>query len=147
MRFVIQRHDARTLHYDFRLERDGVFKSWAVPKGLPEEPGIRRLAIQVEDHSLAFGEFEGTIPEGQYGAGTVEIWDRGTYDLEEWSSQRLVFVLHGQRYRGQYCLLRFRRKGEREWLLFKLPDGSAQGETVIRANSAPPPGSDQPGFR
>lgn len=82
-RFVIQEHSARTLHFDFRLERDGVFKSWAIPKGLPERQGVRRLAIRVADHTLAFGDFEGTIPEGEYGAGNVEIWDRGTYELHE----------------------------------------------------------------
>jgi bifunctional non-homologous end joining protein LigD len=118
-RFVVQRHQARTLHYDFRLEREGVFKSWAVPKGLPEGPGVRRLAIQVEDHSLAYGDFEGTIPAGSYGAGTVEIWDRGSYDLGEWAEDRVRFVLHGGRLQGAYVLVRFRRKGEREWLIWK----------------------------
>jgi bifunctional non-homologous end joining protein LigD len=119
-RFVVQRHQARTLHYDFRLERDGVFKSWAVPKGLPDGPGTRRLAVQVPDHSLTWGDFEGTIPAGEYGAGTVEVWDRGTYDLTEWSDERIAFTLHGERYRGRYVLIRFRRKGEREWLLSAL---------------------------
>ena len=116
-RFVVQRHDARTLHYDFRLERDGVFVSWEVPKGLPEEAGVQRLAIQVPDHALEFGDFEGTIPAGEYGAGPIEIWDRGSYELQEWSDERIVIVLHGQRYSGRYVLIRFRRKGEREWLL------------------------------
>jgi bifunctional non-homologous end joining protein LigD len=118
-RFVIQRHEARTLHYDFRLERDGVFKSWAVPKGVPEEPGMRRLALAVEDHSLAFGDFEGEIPAGQYGAGTVEIWDRGTYELHEWGDDRIAFTLQGGRLQGRYRMIRFRRKGEREWLLWR----------------------------
>jgi bifunctional non-homologous end joining protein LigD len=119
-RFVVQRHQARTLHYDFRLERDGVFKSWAVPKGLPEEPGPQRLAIQVEDHTLEFGDFAGTIPAGEYGAGTIEIWDRGTYVPSVWTDSEVRFVLDGERFQGEYVLVRFRRKGEREWLLRKL---------------------------
>lgn len=116
-RFVIQEHQARTHHFDFRLEKDGVLKSWAVPKGVPEAPGIRRLAIQVEDHPLEYGGFEGTIPSGQYGAGTVRIWDSGTYDLHEWTGDRIVFTLHGNHLRGTYSLLRF--KGENGWLLMK----------------------------
>jgi bifunctional non-homologous end joining protein LigD len=117
--FVIQKHAARTLHYDFRLERDGVFKSWAVPKGLPDRPGVRRLAIQVEDHSLSYSDFEGKIPEGQYGAGTVEIWDKGSYMLHEWTDDRIVISLEGHRLAGRYCMIRFRRKGEREWLVWR----------------------------
>jgi bifunctional non-homologous end joining protein LigD len=110
------------LHYDFRLERDGVFVSWAVPKGLPEEASVQRLAIRVEDHALAFGDFEGEIPEGQYGAGTIQVWDRGDYDLLAWSEERIEVRLHGQRYSGRYALVRFRRKGEREWLVSKTSE-------------------------
>jgi DNA ligase D-like protein (predicted 3'-phosphoesterase) len=122
-RFVVQKHRARTLHYDFRLEKDGVFKSWAVPKGVPEEAGPRRLAVQVPDHPLEWGSFEGTIPEGSYGAGTVEIWDRGTYEPREWSDDRIEFTLHGQRLQGTYTLVPFRRKGPRDWLLFRRSEG------------------------
>lgn len=127
MRFVVQRHSARNRHYDFRLVKDGVFKNWAVPKGLPERLGERRLAIQVEDHTLEFGELEGVIPEGDYGAGTVEIWDRGTYELHEWHDDRTVFTLSGGRLNGTYNLVRFRHGGDREWLTFKKrsePSGS-----------------------
>jgi bifunctional non-homologous end joining protein LigD len=118
-RFVIQKHEAKSLHYDFRLERDGVFKSWAVPKGLPEKPGIRRLALQVEDHSLEFGDFEGLIPEGSYGAGTIVIWDNGSYTLHELTDDRIEVTLDGTRITGRYVMIRFRRKGEREWLLWR----------------------------
>ena len=118
-RFVIQRHRARSLHYDFRLEKGAVYKSWAIPKGIPARPGIRRLAIQVEDHSLEYGDFEGTIPEGEYGAGTVEIWDTGTYQAHEWTADKIVLTLAGDRVEGNYCLVRYPSKGERTWLLFK----------------------------
>src|SRR5262249_9417364 len=109
----------RTLHYDFRLEKDGVFKSWAVPKGVPEEIGHRHLAVQVPDHPLEWGSFEGTIPAGSYGAGTVELWDQGTYELLEWSDEKIEFILNGKRLHGVYLLVRFRRKGPRDWLLFR----------------------------
>ncbi len=123
-RFVVQKHRARTLHYDFRLERDGVFKSWAVPKGVPEEIGPRHLAVQVPDHALEYGSFAGTIPKGEYGAGTVEIWDEGTYELLEWSDDSIGFVLHGNRLEGTYSLIRFARKGPRDWLIFRRRSGN-----------------------
>ena len=104
-RFVVQRHDASHLHFDFRLEMDGVLKSWAVPKGLPEEPGVRRLAVQVEDHPLSYIDFAGTIPEGQYGAGTVEIWDKGEYVLEKKMEKQIEFILKGKRFSGGYALI------------------------------------------
>jgi bifunctional non-homologous end joining protein LigD len=118
-RFVIQKHEARTLHFDFRLERDGVFKSWAVPKGIPEISGVRRLAVQVENHNLEFGDFAGTIPPGQYGAGTIKIWDSGSYDLHEWTDDSIAFTLNGGRLNGRYRMIRFRHKGEREWLIWR----------------------------
>ena len=96
--FVVQRHDARRLHYDFRLERDGALASWAVPKGVPLEPGGRSLAVHVEDHPLEYATFAGEIPAGQYGAGTVEIWDHGTYELvEEKRNGQLTVRLAGER--------------------------------------------------
>jgi len=115
---VIQLHYAKTTHYDFRLERDGVLKSWAIPKGLPVVPNEKRLAIEVDDHALDYANFEGEIPAGQYGAGRVEIWDRGTYQFSEWSSNRIRFSLDGQRMKGNYCLIRFRPAGPKEWLIF-----------------------------
>src|SRR4026208_735581 len=104
--FVVQRHAARSLHYDFRLERDGVLLSWAVPKGVPLAVGERHLAVHVEDHPLDYGDFEGEIPAGQYGAGTVEIWDRGTYELvEEKKDGGLTVRLHGERLDGLWTLV------------------------------------------
>jgi len=115
--FVIQKHQARRLHYDLRLEMDGVLKSWAVPKEPPLEPGVKRLAVEVEDHPLEYANFEGVIPEGMYGAGKVEIWDRGTYQLKHRSRDKIEFSLNGEKMRGDYVLIRF--KGDKNWLLIK----------------------------
>jgi len=116
-RFVIQEHHARHLHHDFRLEREGVLKSWAVPKGVPEIKGLKRLAIQVEDHDLDYIDFEGEIPEGQYGAGVVKIWDRGTYKIESETVKRLIVVLKGKKIRGRYSLVHLKKD---QWLIIKL---------------------------
>jgi len=115
-RFVIQKHQATHLHYDFRLEMDGVLKSWAVPKEPPTKSGVKRLAVQVEDHELDYINFEGTIPEGMYGAGTVEIWDKGTYILKTRRENKIEFTLQGSKLKGDYVLIRFRNKN---WLFFK----------------------------
>ena len=117
--FVVQEHHARRLHFDLRLEREGVLKSWAVPKGIPVVPGEKHLAVAVEDHPLDYGHFEGTIPEGQYGAGTVSIWDNGTYDTKHWDPDKIEVTLHGHRITGPYVLVRFKRAGKNEWLFFR----------------------------
>jgi bifunctional non-homologous end joining protein LigD len=96
-----------------------VFKSWALPKGVPERPGVRRLAIHVEDHELNFGDFEGEIPPGEYGAGNIRTWDLGSYAPVEWSPDRITFEAHGARMTGRFTLIRFRRGGPRDWLLIK----------------------------
>ena len=116
LRFVIHKHKATHLHYDFRLEIEGVLKSWAVPKGVPEEAGIKRLAVAVEDHQLDYIDFEGIIPEGQYGAGTVEIWDNGNCELESMEKGKIVFRLNGRKVKGRYALIRTQGKN---WLIFK----------------------------
>ncbi len=115
-RFVVQKHQATHLHYDFRLEMDNVLKSWAVPKEPPTTSGVRRLAVQVEDHALDYIGFEGTIPEGQYGAGTVEIWDKGTYTLRNRTDKIIEFGLQGTRLKGNYALIHFK---ENNWLLIR----------------------------
>lgn len=118
-RFVVQEHHSHKLHYDFRLERDGVLKSWAVPKGIPETAGAKHLAVAVEDHPLEYITFAGTIPQGEYGAGTVAIWDSGTYETKHWDDAKIEVMLHGKRLAGLYVLVKFKRAGEKDWLLFR----------------------------
>jgi len=120
--FVVQEHHARRLHYDLRLEKGGVLKSWAIPKGIPEQPGEKRLAVETEDHPLEYRSFEGTIPKGEYGAGTVKIFDQGTYETKLWSENMVEVTLHGQRLRGRYVLARFKKAGEKQWLLLKAKE-------------------------
>jgi bifunctional non-homologous end joining protein LigD len=119
--FVVHRHEASHLHWDLRLEMDDVLKSWAIPKEPPTRPKIKRLAIQVEDHELSYADFEGEIAEG-YGAGKVEIWDRGTYEMINRKDWKMVFKLNGRKLKGEYVLLKFRKAGEKDWLLFKKED-------------------------
>lgn len=115
-RFVVQKHQATRLHYDFRLEIDGVLKSWAVPKGPPESTGIRRLAVQVEDHPVSYIDFSGEIPGGEYGAGSVEIWDSGEFRLENRTDDLIEFSLEGRRLAGPYVLVHTDGKN---WLIIK----------------------------
>ncbi len=114
--FVIQKHDASTLHYDLRLEINGVLKSWALPKTPPTEAGIKRLEIRTEDHPMEYADFEGVIPQGQYGAGNVKIWDRGEARILKRTEREIVFVLEGERLRGAYVLI---KAGFGNWLFFK----------------------------
>jgi bifunctional non-homologous end joining protein LigD len=125
--FVVQRHDARRLHYDFRLERNGALASWAVPKGVPLEPGQQHLAVHVEDHPLEYATFEGEIPKGQYGAGSVEIWDSGTYELlEEKKNGGLTVRLHGKRLDGTWALVPAHLSGdEKNWLILRKRDDAS----------------------
>src|SRR6202051_2400125 len=111
--FVIQEHHARRLHYDFRLEKDGVLVSWAVPKNLPETTSVNHLAVHTEDHPLEYGGFEGSIPKGEYGAGKVIIWDSGTYEAEKFRDDEVIVNLHGSRISGRYALIQ--TKGD-QWL-------------------------------
>jgi bifunctional non-homologous end joining protein LigD len=119
--FVVHEHWASQHHFDFRLEMDGVLKSWAVPKGPPILPGIKRLAMQVDDHPLDYASFEGTIPAGHYGAGKVEIWDKGDYVLNRKTSKEIRFSLRGAKLRGEYALVLMRvQEGKAQWLLLRL---------------------------
>jgi bifunctional non-homologous end joining protein LigD len=148
--FVVQKHAARNLHYDFRLELDGVLLSWAVPKGPSLDPSVKRLAMEVEPHPLEYGKFEGTIPKGEYGAGTVEIWDEGTWLPEgdprvALAKGHLAFSLRGKKLRGAWHLVRTRRAadggGTREskgWLLFKSRDAEARADSDAPAAELPP---------
>jgi bifunctional non-homologous end joining protein LigD len=148
LRYVIQKHAARRLHYDLRLELDGVFKSWAVTKGPSLDPGDKRLAVQVEDHPLDYGDFEGTIPRGEYGGGTVQIWDRGYWAPEPGEDAEtglakgsLKFVLAGARLNGGWVLVRMKRRPREKrdnWLLIKHRDAYAQrdGEALLEEDAS-----------
>jgi len=114
--FVVQEHHARRLHWDFRLERDGVLVSWAVPKGVPDDPAVNHFAVHTEDHPLEYAGFAGRIPDGEYGAGTVTIWDRGTYEAVKWTDAEVKMVLHGRRLTGGYTL--FRTRGT-DWMMHR----------------------------
>lgn len=135
-RYVIQKHAARALHYDFRLEHDGVLLSWAIPKGPSLDPADKRLAVHVEDHPIEYGAFEGTIAKGEYGGGTVMLWDRGVWeprgDVDEGLAEgSLKFDLHGERLKGGWALVRLRSRGKQDrgrdnWLLIKERDAYAK---------------------
>jgi len=138
--FVIQEHHATALHWDFRLERDGVLVSWAVPKGLPLDPKVNHLAVHTEDHPLEYSTFEGEIPAGEYGGGQVILWDRGTYECEKWTDREVKVVLHGSRVSGRYVLFRTDRlggkdKAGRDWMMHRMdppPEGYEPMPTLIR---------------
>lgn len=142
--FVIQKHQATQLHYDFRLELDGVLKSWAVPKGPSLDPKVKRLAMMVEDHPYDYKDFEGTIPEGNYGAGQVIIWDKGWYELdrqdESWPKTlqeglkkgELKFILHGKKLNGSFALIKTPRFGKSSWLLIKHRDKYATTKDITK---------------
>jgi bifunctional non-homologous end joining protein LigD len=148
LKFVVQKHDASQLHYDFRLEMEGVLKSWAIPKGPSMNPQDKRLAMMVEDHPYDYRTFEGTIPEGNYGAGTVMVWDEGSYEaldheeepvknqektlLEELEKGDLKFVLHGQKLKGAFALVRMKGRGENTWLLIKKNDKEASAADITK---------------
>jgi bifunctional non-homologous end joining protein LigD len=146
LKFVVQKHAASRLHFDFRLELDGVMKSWAVPKGPSYDPSVRRLAMEVEDHPIEYNTFEGTIPKGEYGGGTVMLWDRGTYEPEDgggadalrdgYERGDLKIILHGKRLIGGWVLVRMRRDegGRAQWLLIKHRDDKADEDYDVVAD-------------
>lgn len=120
--FIVHNHHASHHHWDLRLEMNGILKSWAIPKIPPTAKGIKRLAIQVEDHPLGYATFEGTIPEGNYGAGTVKIWDNGNYELKSQDKKKIEIIFHGKKLQGEYVLIKtnYGSKPEKSWLFFKI---------------------------
>jgi bifunctional non-homologous end joining protein LigD len=137
--FVIQKHRATRLHYDFRLEMEGVLRSWAIPKGPSFNPSEKRLAVETEDHPMDYGGFEGVIPKGNYGAGKVIVWDNGTYEMVDpetpekgWAKGKFHFVLKGKKLRGEWVLVRGSRD-PKQWIFFKVRDkySTAEGEVIV----------------
>lgn len=140
LRFVVHEHHASHLHFDFRLEIEGMLRSWAVPKGPSMDPTDKRLAVEVEDHPLAYVDFEGTIPEGEYGAGQVVIWDHGPYELLERKKDKWLFWLEGKKLRGKFALVQLKKsKTGRDWLLIKQKDEHALPGWKLEME-IPPPG-------
>ena len=136
--FVVQKHNASRLHYDFRLEVGGTLKSWAIPKGPSLDPADKRLAVAVEDHSLGYADFEGTLPERTYGAGEVIVWDTGSYESDEdvkrgLKAGRLSFTLHGKKLKGGWTMVRLKRD-PKSWLLIKADDRYADTERDVLAD-------------
>jgi bifunctional non-homologous end joining protein LigD len=138
--FVIQKHRATRLHYDFRLEMEGVLRSWAIPKGPSLNPAEKRLAVETEDHPMDYGGFEGVIPKGNYGAGNVIIWDNGTYTMVDpetpekgWKKGKLHFILKGKKLRGEWVLVRGSRE-PKQWIFFKVRDQHATEDIDITAD-------------
>ena len=137
--FVIQKHRATRLHYDFRLEMEGVLRSWAIPKGPTFDPAVKRLAVMTEDHPMDYGGFEGVIPKGNYGAGKVIVWDKGTYEMVDpetpekgWEKKKLHFILKGRKMKGEWVLVRGSRNPN-EWIFFKVRDrfATAEGDITV----------------
>src|SRR5918996_991392 len=116
-RFVVQQHDATRLHWDLRLEHDGVLASWALPRGVPAHPDENRLAVHTEDHPLEYLDFEGEIPKGEYGAGTMRVWDSGTFEAEKFRENEVIATFHGERMRGRYAIFQTRGK---DWLIHRM---------------------------
>ena len=127
-RFVIQQHDATRLHWDLRLERDGVLVSWALPRGVPWTPKVNRLAVHTEDHPLEYLDFEGDIPDGSYGAGNMFVWDRGTYEIEKWEDRKCTVVLHGAKVEGKHAL--FATRG-RDWMIHRMDPPADPSRTPV----------------
>ena len=149
--FVVQKHDATRLHYDFRLEMDGVLKSWAVPKGPSTDPQTKRLAMMVEDHPMDYRIFEGIIPKGEYGGGTVMVWDEGDYEpiesikgkkaqekylLEQLAEGSVKVILHGKKLKGEFALVKTRGMGENAWLLIKHRDDYASEKDITKKDKS-----------
>ncbi len=143
-RFVVQEHHATALHWDLRLERDGMLASWAVPKGIPVDPKTNHLAVHTEDHPIEYLDFEGDIPPGQYGAGSMRIWDRGVYEVEKWSDREVMVVFHGERVDGRYVLFATGGRGGRDWMIHRMdppadPDREPMpaGEDLVPMEATP----------
>ena len=135
-RFVVQEHHATSLHWDVRFERDGVLVSWAVPKGIPPDPRVDHLAVHTEDHPMSYIDFEGEIPQGEYGGGTVILWDTGTYECEKWQDREVMVTFHGSRARGRYVL--FRTRG-RNWMIHRMDPPEDPARELLPERFAPAP--------